>query len=281
MTGALSDANQAIKINPNSVRAYTARVYVRGQSGDFKGGLADLAQALPLASVPEEKATVYFNRAEVYLAMNNQKAAVNDLRAAVAAAPDFAVAHDYLAWTLAYTLDTGYNEALGHAQRAVELDANADNYDTLGLVYYRLKQYAQAVEAYDHAIAMDPEMADFYQRRGDTNKAWNKGKAALADYQKYLELQPDAEDRKEVETLIASLGGKPSHPQQPATTPAPTAVSTPVSTVKPVTAHEPTTIAPPKQATPSSTSGGSAEDHALKGQELSEQGDLPADDRGV
>ena len=129
---------------------------------------------------------------------------------AIESDPDFAAAHNALAWTLAYDLDTDYDRALTHALRAVDLDPqSAAKQDTLALVYFKLKMFDKALEHYNKTLSLRPDYTYSLRGRGDVHLALGDKQAALEDYKSYLSLAPDAQDQEEVEELIRSLEAAP------------------------------------------------------------------------
>jgi tetratricopeptide (TPR) repeat protein/S1-C subfamily serine protease len=202
---ALIDYNKAIDLdpdNPHFTAPYTGRGWIYYVLGDYELALADFDRSLEL----NPSAYAFVRRAVTHDAAGNSAQAVQDFEQAILTYEGEPVeAHNELAWTLAYHLDTHFDVALVHAQRAVELESRADNHDTLALVHYKLEQYDQALEHYDIAIALDPEQAESYKGRGDVYLALDDQEAALADYQSYLALARPGPERTEVEELTKSL----------------------------------------------------------------------------
>jgi tetratricopeptide (TPR) repeat protein len=147
----------------------------------------------------------YFGRGTTYYAVGEYVMAVADFTRTVELDPDLATAYNNLAWTLAYDLDTDYEEALKHVQRSVELGPNSYNHDTLALVYYKLEQYEKALEHYDIALKLDPEQAASCKGRGDVYLAIGDEVSALADYEMYLLMAPAGPEWDEVEQLVENL----------------------------------------------------------------------------
>ena len=69
--------------------------------------------------------------------------------------PDSAMLHNNLAW-LAARCGRRLDDALRHAQRAVELDPTAAHLDTLAEVHFRRGDRERAVEYSEQAVALDP-----------------------------------------------------------------------------------------------------------------------------
>ncbi|MCX5665633.1 MAG: tetratricopeptide repeat protein [Candidatus Omnitrophica bacterium] len=78
----------------------------------------------------------------------------------------------------------------------------------LGVAYAQAKLYGEAIEEYEKSIKFDPDNADTYYNLGvlyetveaDTEKA-------IANYRRYLELNPAPEDIDEIRGRIKRLGG--------------------------------------------------------------------------
>lgn len=66
----------------------------------------------------------------------------------------------------------------------------------------------EALESYRKAIAADPENADAWLGLGYVNQELNRKKDAISAFKKYLELNPEAPNRKEVSDLLYFLEGK-------------------------------------------------------------------------
>jgi superkiller protein 3 len=68
---------------------------------------------------------------------------------------------------------------------------------------------AKAVEAFDRAIALEPEMASAYNGRGAASSFAGQFEAALSDWRKVLELQPDFTDAYfNIAVTLIALGRK-------------------------------------------------------------------------
>jgi lipoprotein NlpI len=91
----------------------------------------------------------------------------------------------------------------GEKDKAVELATtaiDADPKDPLGYLFRgslhdALRHHAEAVADFDKCLALDPKLAEAYQRRGCDQFKRGKVTESLADFDKYLELRPDARTR--------------------------------------------------------------------------------------
>jgi len=81
-----------------------------------------------------------------------------------------------------------------------------------GIANYEAGRYAQAVTAFSSAIAAQPEWPDAYYDRALANAARGQRELAIADFQQFLRLRPEAEDRQAVITRISGLRVEPPSP---------------------------------------------------------------------
>jgi tetratricopeptide (TPR) repeat protein len=119
--------------------------------------------------------------------------------------PDDTFALNNLAWTLAYDLQTDLDAALDYALRAVELDPDPSYYDTLGMVYYRLQRYDEALAAYTEALTLEPDLAASLLGRADVYVKLGEIKEAIRDLEHYVDVEPYAEDVDDIRTRIEAL----------------------------------------------------------------------------
>jgi regulator of sirC expression with transglutaminase-like and TPR domain len=71
--------------------------------------------------------------------------------------------------------------------------------------YVRSRDWSRAIATLDLMIAGAPETPSWYKHRGALLMTVQRWLAARRDFEKYLELQPDAPDRDEVVDRIRDL----------------------------------------------------------------------------
>lgn len=126
-----------------------------------------------------------------------------------------------------------YEAAMNRLEASIDLDATMyETYYNLGIAATNAKKYEKAIEALQNGIKINPDFANFYYSLGaaqyefanelsedkveegdivkpaskeDEQKAEALKIAALENLQKYLEMEPNAEDKETVETLIKDL----------------------------------------------------------------------------
>jgi tetratricopeptide (TPR) repeat protein len=102
--------------------------------------------------------------------------AIQHYQAALKLKPDFAAAHNNLAWLYATCDDPKFRnpqEALDHAQRAVELShwKEATFIDTLAEAFYVNGEYNEAVTTQTKALALDPNNQEYRDHMARYQKA--------------------------------------------------------------------------------------------------------------
>ena len=122
-----------------------------------------------------------------------------------------------------------YEAAMNRLQASIDLDSSMyETYYNLGIAATNAKKYDVAIEALENGIKIKPDYANFYyslavaqaeyaeellEPDDDKKVASDADKIKSAEYknlaitniQKYLELNPEAEDKGEVEEFIKDL----------------------------------------------------------------------------
>jgi len=101
------------------------------------------------------------------------------------------------------------NKALQYILKAVELKPE-DGYiiDSLGWVYYRLKEYNKAVKWLKRSIELKPDDPNIYDHLGDAYRAIGQNEDALKAYKSALELYEDEQQQEEMENKINAIPQK-------------------------------------------------------------------------
>jgi tetratricopeptide (TPR) repeat protein len=123
---------------------------------DAVGSYTDALNVLPADAPPDKRAYLLERRARNHLRLREFDVALADLREAVAAVPGHASACHALARLCVVRTDGRYQPdvALPHALLAVERQAEPVwNRNTLGIMYYRLGDYAKARTTLEQSLA--------------------------------------------------------------------------------------------------------------------------------
>ncbi|MCM1262721.1 MAG: tetratricopeptide repeat protein [Butyrivibrio sp.] len=84
--------------------------------------------------------------------------------------------------------------AISENERKKSNQMTAWDYWRQGYRYYNLGKYESAIECYSYAIEKQPDIAVFYNNRGNIYTEMDENEKAFFDYTKAIELKPDYED---------------------------------------------------------------------------------------
>ncbi len=239
---ALEDFGHLIESNgEDKIEAYLSQGSIyREKAGSEQAEPDDLLRAVESFSETIELdpnlSQAYYNRGCTYTDLEQYPKAIDDLSQAITLTLSYVEA--YNARGAAYSAQGEHGKAVEDFSRATELDptnpqtykSRADAYRCLGDTktitgpvkadeYYRRPDYyRKAVADYSTAISLDPTASFFYYDRGVCRKSlwqlahrWAKKaeeKAAIQDFQKFLELQEDPRWRVRAGDELRELQGK-------------------------------------------------------------------------
>jgi tetratricopeptide (TPR) repeat protein len=209
LDGALKDCAEAIRLKPNFAEAYNTRGRARHIKGDLDGALKDYNEAIRLKP---DYAEAYINRGIARHGKGDLDGAVQDYTEAIRLKPDFAEVYNNRG--LARFKKGDLDGALKDYTEAIRFQPdNFEAYNNRGVARAAKGDLDGALKDYSEAIRLKPNYANAYYIRG---VAWRaKGdpasaKAAIADFQKYLDLGGGIRDgdQAEVEQFIRDLKNK-------------------------------------------------------------------------
>jgi WD40 repeat protein/Tfp pilus assembly protein PilF len=158
---ALEDCNLAVLLHPGHADTQLLRGRLFVALGQPSAAIAALTSAIQHR--PQE-ANYYQRRAEIHVRVKDYALAMADWRHVISLEPENAMAHNNLAWFYV----TGPAElraadtALPLAQKAMDLEMDSTLFrNTLGVVYYRLARYPDAVACFEKNLSDDQEFAAF------------------------------------------------------------------------------------------------------------------------
>lgn len=144
---------------------------------------------------------LYFARGAVHMRRNHIEAGETDMQQALRLSPDQPDVLNYLGYSW---IDRGVHlpEALRMIQRAAALrpDSAAIG-DSLGWAYYRMGDYAKALDALEHAVQVEPGDATLNEHLGDVY--WRVGRRTEARYQWHHALAQSPDDSDALHDKIA------------------------------------------------------------------------------
>jgi serine/threonine protein kinase/WD40 repeat protein/Tfp pilus assembly protein PilF len=223
----------SIQVLPDANESWRSYWALRGRAHQVAGQAAEAAidftealQVLPTDAPPRQRAELLQMRARNYTRIQAYEAALADLQKAVELAPDFARAcHDLARLYVCGPVSLRNPlRAFPLAQQAVHLMPGERAYrHTLGVVYYRLGQYVEAVEMLERSLSEPKDvttasdlfcLAMCHAHRGDAAKAQDCYERAVQWVQEHQgKLQ--VEEKKELDALRAEAEAILNHPAKP------------------------------------------------------------------
>jgi tetratricopeptide (TPR) repeat protein/predicted aspartyl protease len=156
---ALADLNKALALDPENLDALLLRAELRHTQKDKVGAAADVAAAQKLAAAGSMQSR---SIASLYIAIGQPASAVPLLDAWIRVHEDDASLGSALnerCWARALA-DQALKDALHDCRKAIKRDGDRPAYlDSLGMVYLRMGNYAEAIEAYRQALSQSPHTA--------------------------------------------------------------------------------------------------------------------------
>lgn len=204
--GAIADCNAALNITPNLPEAYLNRGLARYELEDFQGAKEDYDQAL---QINPHFATAYYNRGVTLVAAGEYQDAIADFDQALELNPSDAQVYLNRGYT---RLQLGDNlGSMADFDQALQIDpvsakaflsqiahlltdeedAFEDENQQLvqGLILqgdfrYQSGDYQAALKAFDHALTLDPNNTEAYNRRSTVRSALGDYQGAMEDLEK-------------------------------------------------------------------------------------------------
>ncbi len=159
---ALSDCNEAIKVDSAYAPAYMNRGNAYLSKADTEHAFSDFNEAIRL---DPKSAWAYSARADLYKARGDFGHALADLNAAIKLDPNYAVAYFFRGDL--YRHMGNFDPATVDLNESIRLDPNyAKAYLSRGRLSYSLGQNPAALSDYDKAIQLAPDDASAYFNRG-------------------------------------------------------------------------------------------------------------------
>ncbi|HMN51418.1 MAG TPA: tetratricopeptide repeat protein [Xanthobacteraceae bacterium] len=152
---AITDFNEAIRLDPNNASAYASRGLSYYRNGDATRAYADYSDAIRLAPDGQRSAAAYANRAIIQRERGN--------------------------------IDRGFLDA----ENAIRLDPRlASAYNTRGNLHYDNGNHDAAIADYNQALTLDPQYAVALSNRGNAYYAKRDYRRAIDDYSAALRINP-------------------------------------------------------------------------------------------
>ncbi len=202
--------DSVLAVDPNNTRALVGRGYVRAAQSKYEPASHDFEEALKSG---EDRTSALTGLG--YLALRR-----NDLTSAAARFDEAlhidstdqgaATGRAYAElWRLDPRQATHRSAALA-SPRPVSYPASAANQLRAGIDFFAARNPAAASRALTSAASAAPSWPDVYYERALVYQAQGNTSQAIADFQHYLQLRPNAADRDAVSSRIGALDRSPT-----------------------------------------------------------------------
>jgi len=183
---ALARVQAFLKGGPEDREVYITLAQVNSRLKRWKEAEEAVAQAEKLSTKPAEKQFLYFLLGSMYERQKKFDRAEAMFQRILQSDSESATTLNYLGYMLA---DRGVRleEALGYIKKAVELDPQNGAYlDSLGWVYYKMGNHAQAEEYLGKALEREPNDPTIHDHLGDVYARTGRLKLAAAQWERAL-----------------------------------------------------------------------------------------------
>jgi tetratricopeptide (TPR) repeat protein len=184
--GAIADYNQAIRLWPNFAEAYNMRGNAYSEDNK-QAAIADYTQAIRLQF---DYIQAYTNRGSTRMAIGDKQGAISDHTQAIRLQPNYAPA--YLNRGVVYSISGDQKSALADFDQAIRLQPDyAKPYHGRGLIREGLGDLKGALSDFDQAIRLNINFAPTYDHRGILRSKFGDDRGAIADFDQVIRLQPE------------------------------------------------------------------------------------------
>jgi tetratricopeptide (TPR) repeat protein len=211
--------NEKIKVlNQMLLQAAAAR-----QAGDYPKAVSIMLEA---TQQDPSQDVLWASLGQSYLGAKQYPEAIAALKKGVALKPERQEYHNLLG--TAYLRLRQMDDAVGEFKTAAELNdknpSDAKHNDNAAMYWYNVGavlsiqgKSAEAVAAFDKAIAADPKKAEAYYQKGinliakasiDKDGKMSAPEGTEEAFQKYLELSPNGQFADQVKQMLAMIGAK-------------------------------------------------------------------------
>jgi tetratricopeptide (TPR) repeat protein len=203
LKGAMADLNEAIRLNPEYIQdtAYSLRASLRALQKDYQGAIADYTEAVRFD--PEDP-DHFKKRSAVRFQQQDYKGAIADLDQALRLKPKDVDA--LKSRTVIRRLQQDYKGALADVNEVLRL--KPDDVDALkerAGIRILQQDYKGALADVNEVLRLKPDDVDALKSRAGIRRLQQDNKGAIADLDEVLRLKPDDVDALQFRAGIRSL----------------------------------------------------------------------------
>ncbi|MEK7690829.1 MAG: tetratricopeptide repeat protein, partial [Bdellovibrionota bacterium] len=184
--------------NPSDVSGRLDRYRIFTKRNEFEKASEELSRIYGLYP---KYPNLHFYKGALYVLMGNLRAAVDEFNIELKNNP--ASVGTLIALGKVEIEGGAHEQGLGHFTQAMKLaPKSAEAKQWAGYANYILKSYEAAIALYQAALAIDGANPMTFKRLGMAFRATGRNAEASQAFRKYLEMEPDAQDRAEFERFL-------------------------------------------------------------------------------
>src|SRR6266540_5092932 len=185
---AMSDVNEALRVDPNSATAFRVRGELYRRAGKLDLALADFNQAI---RIDPTLARAFDGRGNTFNNKREYDRAIEDYNEAVRLNPDYA--QTYSNRGAAYYFKGQYERAIADHDEAIRRDPNnARAFSNRGAALKKLGQTDRAIADENEAIHLAPDVPEYFDNRGLSHNHNGDYDLAIADFSAAIRIRPEA-----------------------------------------------------------------------------------------
>lgn len=183
----ITDSSAAIRLDTKDAGAYGNRATGWYYKGDYDKAIADWTESIRLSP---QYANYYSSRGAAWSDKGDYNKAVADLNEAIRLDPKNAIAYSNRG--LAWSRQGDYDKAIADLNESIQLNPkNAISYGNRGLAWNFKGDYDKAIADFDEAIRLNPKLAALYNARGTARNKKGDLDKGIADYREAVRLSPN------------------------------------------------------------------------------------------
>jgi Tfp pilus assembly protein PilF len=202
--------DSVLTVDPNNSRALIGRGYVRAAQGKYEPASHDFEESLKSG---EDRVSALTGLGYLALRRNdltNAAARFDEALHVDSTDPGAATGRAYAELWRLDPRQAAHRSAALASPRPVSYPANAASQLRAGIDFFAARNTAAADRALTSAASAAPSWPDVYYERALVYQAEGNTSQAIADFQHYLQLRPNAADRDAVSTRIGALDRSPT-----------------------------------------------------------------------
>jgi tetratricopeptide (TPR) repeat protein len=225
LDGALSDYNEALRLDAKNTPAYNNRGSLHLDKKEYDAAVKDYSSAI---EINPSYVIAYMGRGEAYRETNDLDHAIDDYKKALSLNPS-----DERKKLIEKALSSVYvnrgvgqknsNDELADYDEAIQLNpSNTAALNNRGAFYNNKGEYDRAIQDLDLGVKLKPDFSLAFRNRGDAYRGKGDPDHAVADYKQALSLNPSDDQKQKIQAALDAIASGLAAPAPSSATSAPT-----------------------------------------------------------